>query len=107
MRQDQLAGPRTSLEPASCGVRGDVAEVAAGPAAGADVLGGEGGGESFPEVGVVEMKVTSQLSGRRLAGLAAVTPLLLCGQEIDGHPGSWLGRRAGRERSVKGPKDIL
>ena len=39
------------------------------------------------EVGVIEMEVPSQLRGRGLAGVAAVAPLLLRGQEIDGHPG--------------------
>ena len=40
-------------------------------------------------IGVVEMEVATELSGRGLAGVAAVVPLLLCGQEIDGHPGSF------------------
>ena len=36
---------------------------------------------------VVEMKVASQLPGRRLTGVPAVAALLLPGQEVDGHPG--------------------
>jgi hypothetical protein len=39
------------------------------------------------EVGVVEMEVTRQLGGRGLTGVAAITPLLLRGQGIDGHQG--------------------
>src|SRR5262249_39819511 len=40
-------------------------------------------------VGVVEVEVPRQLGGRGLAGVAAVAPLLLRGQEVDGHWGSF------------------
>ena len=43
-------------------------------------------------IGVVEMEVATELGGRGFAGVAAVVPLLLRGQEIDGHPGSFLVR---------------
>ena len=58
-------------------------------------------------VGVVEMEVATELGGRGLAGVAAVAPLLLRGQEIDGHPGSLLGHRAAGVRSVVDPGVIL
>ena len=40
-------------------------------------------------IGVVEMEIATQLSGGGIAGEAAVVPLLLRGQEIDGHWGSF------------------
>jgi hypothetical protein len=43
------------------------------------------------QFGVVEMEVARQLSGRGLASISAITPLLLRGQESDGYPGRSLG----------------
>jgi hypothetical protein len=43
-------------------------------------------------IGVIEMEIATQLGGRGIAGVAAVAPLWLRGQEIDGHSGSFLGR---------------
>ena len=39
---------------------------------------------------VVEVEVAFELGGRRLARVAAVAPLLILGQEVDGHPRPFL-----------------
>jgi hypothetical protein len=60
------------------------------------------------QVGVIEMEVTRQLGGRGLARGAAIAPLLVRSQKIDGHPGSSLGRAwIGKGRSVVESKAIL
>ena len=58
-------------------------------------------------VGVVEVEIPCQLGGRGLAGVAAVAPLLLRGQEVDGHRGSFRAGFGRKGRSVVEPEDIL
>ena len=41
-------------------------------------------------IGVVEVEVAIEQSGRRLARVAAVAPLLILSQEVDRHPGAFL-----------------